>query len=233
MGLKLSVPNARSPNSVRRSIGNLNDAVETLWTAVYGKPVYTDEWQEVHNDDDEEVRTALGEPFTVGEYLRSTTEDACESRTNTEVLADVGLNHLTLTTDEIAQLENIDTTTISTAQWSNLASVDQALDTTASPQFAGLTISDGGSILCAGAAGLTIGASATDKLGFFGQRPIARQTLASVSVGASYQIANTDDADVAWDRLQVSVSNMEADCATLMSKYNEVLGVLTRLGLAY
>lgn len=57
-------------------------------------------------------------------------------------LASMEANGLTsLTSAEVDQLENIGTTTINATQWGYLGSLDQALEQSQSPTFAGLTIS--------------------------------------------------------------------------------------------
>ena len=82
------------------------------------------------------------ETFTVNdvaEYFTATTIEG--------VLAEIylALNTLgiwDLTANEVTQLKNIDTTTISIPQWGYLGELDQSVKTTASPTFAGATLTD-------------------------------------------------------------------------------------------
>jgi len=97
---------------------------------------------------------------------------------------------------EIQQLENIDTTTISSTQWGYLGSLDQSLTTTDSPTFDGLTIN--GDITVSGTVdGVDVSALKTDVDGF----PDELKNLTNIEIQQLENIDTTTISSAQWGYL--------------------------------
>lgn len=123
-----------------------------------------------------------------------------------------------LTSDEIDQLKNIDSTIITTDNWSHLASLDQDLGMGDSPEFASLTIN-----------GLTVGSTIIHANQSFntgaienGNLSIASATTFNVSAGSGMHVDYSSDVlnpvvtDVSWNAfnnitlLNIGVGNFKS-----------------------
>ena len=71
--------------------------------------------------------------------------DIAVDGSNLDALTSIGLTGLT--TDEVDQLKNIDTTTISSTQWGYLGAMDQYVGTTANVSFNKVTLADGNDLI--------------------------------------------------------------------------------------
>jgi hypothetical protein len=67
--------------------------------------------------------------------------------------------------------------------------VDQDVQTTASPEFAGLTIADAGNVVLGTTTGTEIGTAATQKLGFYGTTPAVQPTAVADATGTGDVVA--------------------------------------------
>ena len=124
--------------------------------------------------------------YTVGDYIVATGDRTTESNTASAVLTYLGYPGTDQVDTYIAdQLSNIGSTTISTAEWGYLGSVDQDLSVGSTVTFVAATITGNYT------GEMTILAHAGQKLGLYGATPIARPVKPTLPSNNGIPISHT------------------------------------------
>lgn len=174
-------------------------------------------------------------PLVSGEYLAATDDNQCASRSAAEIISDLGLSgYGNLTTAEAQQLQNIGSSAIDVGAWTSLGAWDQSLASTASPQFASVTIGNEGIGVGTGTTGLTIQASATNKIGFYGSTPVTRQpAVVDAETDHSFNLVREQSSWVlSYELNYYALEDMELAVEALATKLNTAMTKLRTCGLA-